>query len=929
MAWQFRRRIKIAPGVKINLSKSGISTSVGVRGANVTFGKSGTYLNTGIPGTGIYNRQRISGVTPPNISSPQNKLQQNTNIQKDNGCGIITIIVLIALFIFLYKVDFENPTLVFLSRTVSIIIAISLLALFSKSLFSTTQNNELLVYDTLINSAKEEIAKSTDSVKNEILKCYINDLQISKQIEIKLSKIKSLQAKNAKKTNQKFLQEIDILDKEISVLENNQLSAQYNIDATLNDTEKQAFEQMVYNFVVMSQSEKIWFNNGEFSSILQGLTGGRKEIRFTVGSFSGISRDFQVPILPDSEENHYYLYPKFVIKAKSSTQFELFPLKDFKVEGVIKIHYDKQFPPNDSEVTGHFYRHQNKDGSPDLRYSDNPKIYSVNYYELRIWNDKSSYIISNSQSASNFVSMANNYLSIVNGTKNTVSEIIHPINSQNKSEFDNLNPLSENYFNLIRDFVPTLFEIISKLGQKKFILELFKVEDKEESEIHESIKSLIIYDLLKISRLISSEVLTKNTSESWGIALITGSLLNDNIKGNLILNHSAFLNIYNSNYVDKLLTILSDFEKKDNPVHVTAYSKSNPTNDLVKEQNYLALPIILKVNDSDLLDEYATVLYQFANIIVKADNTVSVDEEKKLTEIFELTHKPMVDLQESKTTESKIINPSNETETLEDVLQELNSLIGLKEVKEQIISLMNFIKVQKAREDAGLKSTALSYHLVLSGNPGTGKTTVARLLARIYKLLGIVKKGHIVETDRSGLIAEYSGQTAVKVNKTVDSALDGILFIDEAYALVGENKDDFGKEAVATLIKRIEDDRDKLIVILAGYTDEMMLFINTNPGFKSRFNRFIEFPDYNVDELYEIFESNCKKLDYHLSDNAKEKLKLLFENSYSQRDMTFGNGRYVRNVFEKTLENQANRIAKEINLTRDILTQINEEDIPE
>ena len=185
----------------------------------------------------------------------------------------------------------------------------------------------------------------------------------------------------------------------------------------------------------------------------------------------------------------------------------------------------------------------------------------------------------------------------------------------------------------------------------------------------------------------------------------------------------------------------------------------------------------------------------------------------------------------------------------------------------------------------------------------------------------------MVETDRSGLIAEYVGQTAIKVNKIIDSALDGVLFIDEAYAVAGESQNDFGKEAVATLIKRMEDERHRLVVVIAGYTQEMKMFIDTNPGVQSRFNRYIEFEDYSASELLKMFENSCKKMDYKLTEAAIEKLRLTFEMAYAARNKSFGNGRYVRNVFEKSLEAQANRIASIAVLDKEILTTITEEDI--
>lgn len=264
----------------------------------------------------------------------------------------------------------------------------------------------------------------------------------------------------------------------------------------------------------------------------------------------------------------------------------------------------------------------------------------------------------------------------------------------------------------------------------------------------------------------------------------------------------------------------------------------------------------------------------------------------------------------------------------QDPTKMLDELIGLESVKKEVETLSNFIKIQQTRAAKGLKTSAVSYHCVFTGNPGTGKTTVARILAKIYKNLGVVSKGHLVETDRAGLVAEYVGQTAVKTNKIIDSALDGVLFIDEAYSLIGGGESDYGKEAIATLLKRMEDNRDRLIVILAGYTKNMKDFIDSNPGLQSRFNRYIEFPDYSAEELIQIFEANMKKYEYHFGNGAKEALQNYFEKEVANKDANFGNGRLVRNVFEKTLERQANRLAHEVNLTTDKLSQIEIEDFP-
>ena len=259
-------------------------------------------------------------------------------------------------------------------------------------------------------------------------------------------------------------------------------------------------------------------------------------------------------------------------------------------------------------------------------------------------------------------------------------------------------------------------------------------------------------------------------------------------------------------------------------------------------------------------------------------------------------------------------------------INELNELIGLSETKKGITTLSNYIQMKLKRDEMGMKSPQLSLHCVFTGNPGTGKTTVARILAGIYKDMGLLKKGHLVETDRSGLIAEYVGQTAVKTNKKIDEALDGVLFIDEAYSLVQGAKEDYSSEAIATLLKRMEDDRDRLVVIVAGYTKEMEDFINSNPGLQSRFNRYIHFTDYSAEELYDIFCLQMKKNEYTISDSASQRLKGILVDAVAHKAKDFGNARYVRNLFEKVIENQANRLANEQEPTKEMLAELQEED---
>lgn len=297
--------------------------------------------------------------------------------------------------------------------------------------------------------------------------------------------------------------------------------------------------------------------------------------------------------------------------------------------------------------------------------------------------------------------------------------------------------------------------------------------------------------------------------------------------------------------------------------------------------------------------------------------------EKKTNQppISEKSEKPASQTQAAKPEEKEEIPPK---EKIEDLLAELDSYVGMDAIKTEVRSLINMVQVYKLRREHDLPTTDMSLHMVFSGNPGTGKTTVARIMSRIYHSLDILSKGQLVEVDRSGLVAGYVGQTALKTQKVIEKAMGGVLFIDEAYALNGKSENDFGQEAIDTILKAMEDHRDDLVVIVAGYTELMDRFIHSNPGLESRFNRFLLFEDYTPEEMFEIFKMRCGK-GYVLAPEAEPLVRdYIAEES---ADPSFGNARGVRNLFEHILVAQNNRLAKLPTVTREDLMTITPDDV--
>lgn len=508
--------------------------------------------------------------------------------------------------------------------------------------------------------------------------------------------------------------------------------------------------------------------------------------------------------------------------------------------------------------------------------------------------------------------------------------------------------ISESLFEGIKDITISLLVLVKSICQhEKFLAQMRRMSNTEAdfNAYWFNVKAMLVKDILMSYR-------NMGYSKKTGFSTIQGQILYliiricsddeekfdfsyDDLEYDMTFEDTSNLFIRN---VNKQLNIYSDLKAEAS--HKEGFDDFN-------------LSLLFAVFDDDVEEYFRMLMFRLNQLIAKADGKLTDIERAWLKQILknqELLEEQYVDengtplpkqakkewiakaeqniddIKRTRRNKPKGVTAHSVNESIISPIDELNELIGLSETKKEITTLSNYIQMKLKRDEMGMKSPNLSLHCVFTGNPGTGKTTVARILAGIYKDMGLLKKGHLVETDRSGLIAEYVGQTAVKTNKKIDEALDGVLFIDEAYSLVQGAKEDYGPEAISTLLKRMEDDRDRLVVIVAGYTKEMEDFINSNPGLQSRFNRYIHFTDYTAEELYDIFCLQVKKNEYTISEEASNRLKMILADALAHKEKDFGNARFVRNLFEKVIEHQANRLANEPNLTKELLAELREED---
>lgn len=594
-----------------------------------------------------------------------------------------------------------------------------------------------------------------------------------------------------------------------------------------------------------------------------------------------------------------YIYPEFLIASRSATDFDIIKKEDANVLFHRKnfIETSNILLPKDAKLVRYTYKYINANGSKDARFSNNPRYPVYEYGELTFSSINKTIQFSDSDKTADFFNaLCQLKMDSTIGYNNIFSDV------------------TKDFFDKADAVVRPLRSFYDYLKKEMMIMTVINgVLPDSIGDMESKLRLVFIADIIKCYEHLGHDATKLNSKEGLTIFLFETHTV------------STQKVTYEFLQYDKLTTIVEDFNRYNKSIKDT-FLEDKPA-DFFYMKNFFIV-----CGRQDLIIQYFSLLYRFYSVIAKADNNVTPEESKWLENIMSLASE--VSKGDEKTFSVEYLDKMTENSPSDihndglDPMEELQSLIGLSEVKDEVTALANFVKIQKEREKNGIKSVGISYHCVFTGNPGTGKTTVARILANVYKNLGIIKKGHLVETDRSGLVAEYVGQTAIKTNKIIDSAIDGVLFIDEAYSLVQGGGNDYGQEAIATLLKRMEDDRDRLIVILAGYSEDMKQFIDSNPGLQSRFNRYIHFPDYTSDELKRIFLLNAQKNQYKLTDECQKALSKLLLNAVEHKDNKFGNGRFVRNLFEKAIQKQAIRLSKQPSVSVESLSMLEEQDLP-
>jgi AAA+ superfamily predicted ATPase len=783
-------------------------------------------------------------------------------------------------------------------------------------------------YTTPLRLYKLSAAKKEKIKKSDILNSieYANNIQFIDSINTKWYKVSYLNDTGLIKTSESFLEQKLLAEKKITRYSNESRTTIVGywflifiliiLVFYLNKLDKKRKKTIIYydenktlenfnliykqiklilekNYIWLIQSEEVNSNSKNNAGASTSVKRTEIFVKQNIFPFVDVECNINIPGIIVSDII-YCFYPDVLVKV-IGVDIEIISYDNIKILSSTSRFIENEKKSDSLDIQGYTYQYVNKDGSADRRYTYNPE-YPICLY--------SNYEVS-FQNSTLFKIMCSNSMIYKFDPSIEIEGLINKNIMSNKQE----------YYDLI-DELKFQLKIINNDLNESGELEDFITQHTDENSLENFdtiLQYCLLFDISKTYNILFDKF-GENRMHKLALVVLSASIMGENSQFINELSYDSLLQMQNGDKLDAIIDNFSGFGKKNNPINISLNNK--------KELEIFSLPNVLKLSNSKFSDKYSTFLYRLATVLAKSDNVINDEEEEVLKTIYK-----MLNPKNEKISNKDKIEKPTKILTIEESIKQLDNLIGLQDVKTEVTSLVNFVNFQKEREKHGLKQNEISYHCVFTGSPGTGKTTVARILASIFSSLEVIDKGHLIETDRSGMIAEYVGQTAVKVDKLVNESIGGVLFIDEAYSLSTDSSEDFGKEAIATLLKRMEDNRDNLIVIVAGYTDKMKDFIDMNPGLKSRFNRFIQFDDYSPSELVSIFKKMCEASDYILNQEVELILTQEFTKIYEARDKSFGNGRFVRNMFEKTIENLSNRISKSKQITKELLITIEKEDL--